>query len=134
MPNYVFLISKVVDQKMFLKGNDFGGSLCGSAVTNLTSIHEDMGSIPGLAQQVKGSGIALSCGIGCRCGSDPTLLWMWLRLEATALILLLAWELPYVTGAALNTHTHTHTRTRTRTCTRTHTKEMTFEMNFEGYS
>ena len=39
--------------------------------------------------------------IGCRCGSDPTLLWLWRRLAATAPIQPLAWERPYATGAAL---------------------------------
>ena len=29
------------------------------------------------------------------------LLWLWCKLAATALIQLLAWELPYATGAAL---------------------------------
>ena len=31
---------------------------------------QDAGSIPRLAQWVKGSGVAFSCGVGCKCGSD----------------------------------------------------------------
>ena len=54
-----------------------------------------------LIQWVKGSDIALSCGVGCRCSSDPALLWFWRRPAATALIGPLAWEPPYATGAAL---------------------------------
>ena len=49
----------------------------------------------------QGSGVAVSCGVDCRRGSDPALLWLWRRLVATALIRPLAWELPYATGAAL---------------------------------
>ena len=41
--------------------------------TNLTSIHEDTGSIPGLALGY-GSGVAMSYRVGCRCGSDAALL------------------------------------------------------------
>ena len=43
----------------------------------------------------------MSCGVGHRRSSDPMLLWLWSRLVATALIGPLAWEPPYVTGAAL---------------------------------
>ena len=43
----------------------------------------------------------MSCGVGCRCGSDPALLWLWRGPVATALIQPLAWEPPYSTGAAL---------------------------------
>ena len=68
--------------------------------TNLTSIPEDTGSIPGLAQWVKGSGVAMSCGVGHRCGSDLVLLWLWHRPTAVALIRPLAWEPPYAAGVA----------------------------------
>ena len=40
-------------------------------------------------------------GVGCRCGSDPTLLWLWRRPAGTAPNRPLAWEPPYATGAAL---------------------------------
>ena len=42
----------------------------------------------------------MSCGVGCRRGSDPALLWLWRRLAATAPIRPLAWEPPYAAGAA----------------------------------
>ena len=43
----------------------------------------------------------MSCGAGCRCGSDLALLWLWCRLAAVALIPPLAWGLPYAEGVAL---------------------------------
>ena len=70
-------------------------------LTNPTSIHEDVGLVPGLAQWVKGSGNAVSCGVGRRRGSDLTLLWLWRRLAATAPIRPLRWESAYAMGMAL---------------------------------
>ena len=43
----------------------------------------------------------MSCGVGHRRGSDPTLLWLWRRLVATALIRPLDWGPPYAAGEAL---------------------------------
>ena len=60
-----------------------------------------MGLVSGLTQWVKGSGIATSCGVGCRHGSDLALLWLWQRLAVVAPIRPLAWEPPYVTGTDL---------------------------------
>ena len=48
-----------------------------------------------------GSGVAVSCGIGRRCGSDLILLWLWLRPAPTAPIRPPAWESPYAVGVAL---------------------------------
>ena len=47
---------------------------------NPTSIAEDTGLNPSLAQWVPGPDVAMSCGIGCRHGSDRALLWLWLWL------------------------------------------------------
>ena len=49
---------------------------------------------------LSGSGIAVSYGVGCRCGLDLTSLWLWCRPGATSPIPL-AWEPPYASGAAL---------------------------------
>ena len=43
----------------------------------------------------------MSCGVDCRHGLDPELLWLCSRLAAVALIQPLAWELPYAAGVAL---------------------------------
>ena len=45
------------------------------------------------------------CGVGCRHGSDPALLWLRYRLAAVAAIGPLAWESPYAMGVALKSKT-----------------------------
>ena len=43
----------------------------------------------------------MSCGVGCRRGLYPALLWLWCKLAATAPNRPLAWEPPYAVGAVL---------------------------------
>ena len=64
---------------------------------------EVAGSISSLAQWVKGSGVAVSCGVGHRRSSDPKLLWLWHRPATAALIGPLAWKPPYAAGVAQDT-------------------------------
>ena len=73
----------------------------GSAVTNSTVIHEDGGLIPGLTRWIKGSGVAVSCGVGHRLSWNLMLPWLWHRPAATALMRPLAWEPPYAVGSGL---------------------------------
>ena len=47
----------------------------------------------------------MSCGVGHRHGSNPMLLWLWLRLAATAPNGPVTWEPLYAKGAAPKRHT-----------------------------
>ena len=74
-------------QGWFMKTKSFHGApVMVPWLTNPTRNHEVAGSIPGLAQWVKDLAVAVSYGVGCRCGSDPTLLRLWYRPAAAAFI------------------------------------------------
>ena len=47
---------------------EWGVPIGAKQIMNPTSIHEDVGLIPGLAHWV-----AVSCGVGGKCSSDPSL-------------------------------------------------------------
>ena len=56
----------------------------------------------------------MSCDVGCRCGSDPSLLWLWYRLVATVPIGPLVWEPSYATGTALEKAKNKQTNKKTK--------------------
>ena len=82
----------------------------GQWLTNPTRNHEVAGLVPALAQWLM-IGVAVSCGVGCRHGSDPELLWLWCRLAAAAPIRPLAWEPPYAAEAAQRNSKKTKNKT-----------------------
>jgi len=84
----------------FKKAN-LGVRVVAQRIKNLTSIHDDVGSISGLAQWVKDPALLWAAALGHRQGLDPVLLWLWCRLAAAAPIQPPAWEFPYATGVAL---------------------------------
>ena len=58
----------------------------------------------------------MSCGVGCRCVLDPTLLCLWCRLTAAASIQPLVWKPPKASGAALKKAKKKKSWTKSRGC------------------
>ena len=81
-----------------LECGTLGTPIVAQQVENQTSIHKDADQIPGPAQWLKGSGIAVAV--------------VW--LAATAQIRPLAWELPYAVGEALQRPKQNKTKTNMR--------------------
>ena len=80
--------------------NGKGDPVMAQWLVNLTSIHANTGSTPGLTQCVRDPAVVVSYGVGRRLSSDLVLLWLWCRPVATVEIQPLAWEPPYATGVA----------------------------------
>ena len=80
-------------QRCVFKKKKKGVPVVAQWLTNPTRNHE-VSVNPWSHSVGKRSGVAVSCGVGCRCGLDPELLWLWHRPVATAPIRPLAWESP----------------------------------------
>ena len=89
---------------MYFKIKPRGSSHHGSEVMNLTSIQEDVGSIPGLTQWVNDPVFLWAVVLITDEAQIPVLLWLWCKPAATALSWPLTWEFPYAMGVALKRH------------------------------
>ena len=76
VPNLISPLLSTTTIQTSLQIQHIGVPIVAQQLMNVTSIHEDAGLILGLAQWVKGSGVAKSCGVGCRVSSGPALLWL----------------------------------------------------------
>ena len=86
-----------MERKVCVRRKGIGVPVVAQWVKNPTSIHEDVGWIPGLVPWVKDP-----VRVGRRCGLDPLLLWLRCKPAATTPVQSLAWALSYVMAAALN--------------------------------
>ena len=72
------------NQSRIITTKEIGVPIVAQWLMNPTSMCENTDLIPGLAQFKDLAGIAMICGVGCRGGSNPMLLWFWHRSVATA--------------------------------------------------
>ena len=99
--NYIliYVVVAVLEDRVYVKTE--WSSHCGSVGDKYHQYPRGCRLDPWPPSTGQGSGIAVSCGVGHRCGPDPELLWLWHRPVAAAPIRPLFWELPYAKGAAL---------------------------------
>ena len=73
--------------------------------------------------------VGVSCGVGCRHGSDLVWLWLWYRPAAVALMQPVAWEPPHAADVALKSKTNKQTNKQKKT---ENTRKVVFRSSCSG--